>query len=101
MFFSDSQERPWRPAIAPYRPRLPGTRAERSSPGQRMLPGIEASDADVPRDVEAQLPKSSEAVCPNCGGTTFDQDGDCTACWEPGVVGRKEESGKPSAPWVP
>jgi len=26
------------------------------------------------------------AICPNCGGTEFDTDGDCTSCWEPGVV---------------
>jgi len=24
-----------------------------------------------------------ERVCPNCGGTSFDDDGDCTSCFEP------------------
>ena len=27
-----------------------------------------------------------QPVCPNCGGVEFDEDGDCTSCWEPGVV---------------
>ena len=27
-----------------------------------------------------------QPTCPNCGGGAFDEDGDCTSCWEPGVV---------------
>jgi hypothetical protein len=27
-----------------------------------------------------------QPTCPNCGATEFDEDGDCTSCWEPGVV---------------
>jgi hypothetical protein len=50
-------------------------------PGQLFLPGMESmqdskevSDGDQP------------STCPNCGGTEFDEDGDCTSCWEPAVV---------------
>jgi hypothetical protein len=27
-----------------------------------------------------------QPTCPNCGGTKFDEDGDCTSCWEPAVA---------------
>ena len=31
------------------------------------------------------------ATCPNCGGTEFDEDGDCVECWEPGVARGKSK----------
>jgi hypothetical protein len=51
-------------------------------PGQRLLPGMED---------EGQSAASGEAgppVCPNCGSTEFDEDGDCAACLEPGVIAK-------------
>ena len=48
-------------------------------PGQRLLPGME-DEARSAASGEAGLP-----VCPNCGSTEFDEDGDCAACLEPGV----------------
>ena len=35
---------------------------------------------------ERSLADCPQPTCPNCGGVEFDEDGDCTSCWEPGVV---------------
>jgi len=37
-------------------------------------------------------------ACPNCGGTNFDEDGDCTKCWEPNARGKAAESPKADKP---
>jgi hypothetical protein len=68
------------------------------------LPGIEwadpspataecADDGSHPTDTAetSARPPDPDALdtlrtCPNCGGTEFDEDGDCIRCWEPGVV---------------
>ncbi len=60
----------WRPPVAaPRRFRMPRLRGRRPLPGQRYLPGM-----------------APPPICPNCGGREFDEDGDCTGCWEPYVV---------------
>ena len=94
----------WRPAVSPFRPRgIPGVRARDSLPGQLTLPGMECGDepppggrsGDAPAAPADSLPSSRGTqadrpipapACPNCGSTEFDEDGDCTRCWEPGVV---------------
>jgi hypothetical protein len=66
-----------------------------------MVPGDEVGETLSPPDEEDQARchesscpvAASQPVCPNCGGTEFDEDGDCTSCWEPGVV---EAAGRPS-----
>ena len=102
----EAQTYRWRPAVAPYRPGagMRRIRRRRPLPGQMSLPGIETSDepppAPEPSDaasppVDAPEPPGGGPiadapppglVCPNCGGTEFDEDGDCTRCWEPGVA---------------
>lgn len=95
----------WRPTVAPSRPGgIPRIRARRPLPGQMSLPGIESPDEPPPtarlagderHRVDApELPGGGSTadapqpglVCPNCGGTEFDEDGDCVRCWEPGVA---------------
>jgi hypothetical protein len=54
-------------------------------------PAADASDVVAPAlDVHGQAIAATvlpgAAICPNCGGTEFDADGDCVGCWEPGVV---------------
>jgi hypothetical protein len=83
----------WQPFLPPYRPqRFPRTMTIKPLPGQLFLPGMEPNDEPRPR-IREQAPGIVEpAICPNCGGTEFDEDGDCTSCWEPAVVkpsGRK------------
>ena len=94
----------WRPAVSPYRPPgIPRIRSRKSLPGQMVLPGMpcgeesaaasETVDREAPPtdtvpvepDGHADLPRAGPA-CPNCGSTEFDDDGDCTQCWEPGVA---------------
>jgi hypothetical protein len=74
----------WRPAVQPCRVQ-PVMKRRRSLPlpGQMFLPGIE----------------QPQRSCPNCGGMEFDEDGDCTSCWEPLAIAadyRKQKSNAPS-----
>jgi hypothetical protein len=85
----------WRSVVPPYRPRgLPRITAPKPLPGQLSLPGIEREEElggnepvseVVDQEIDAYEPGISTA-CPNCGGTEFDEDGDCTCCWEPAVI---------------
>ena len=77
---TESTAQKWRSAVRPFRPKpLQRLKMREYLPGQRLLPGMED---------EGQSAASGEAgppVCPNCGSTEFDEDGDCAACPEPGV----------------
>ena len=89
----------WQPVVPSFRLR-PLTRNARWNPlpGQLILPGMGLADDggevllptgedDAALRGEADNAVSSpQPTCPNCGGTEFDEDGDCTSCWEPGVV---------------
>jgi hypothetical protein len=80
---------PWQPMVSLYHARgLNRIRAKKSLTGQRYLPGLDPGEDEHPfvaggdgGEAAARAP-----VCPNCGGREFDEDGDCTSCWEPGVV---------------
>ncbi len=106
----------WRPAVAPFRARpLARLRPRRPLPGQLPLPGMEPPDEPAPASEDPQAPNAPGAAlpaepslasppagtpcCPNCGGTQFDDDGDCTHCWEPAVariVTLTEGTGRPA-----
>lgn len=97
LFWRTLDQRPWRPVVPLYHPRsLVRIRARKPLPGQRFLPCMGLGDVEQTLDgagpIEADLPEPAAwwhqpaVVCPNCGGTTFDEDGDCTTCWEPGVA---------------
>ena len=88
-----------------------GTRIGRKAqrlPDQMLLPGMEPGEetrlvaCESPLAVEeAGGPDQHPAVqhsgvtCPNYGGVEFDDDGDCTRCWEPGVAKRASRSLRP------
>jgi hypothetical protein len=47
-----------------------------------------AETADLTLDAALKLlakpkPEPANRACANCGGTTFDEDGDCTSCFDP------------------
>jgi hypothetical protein len=86
----------WQPVVPPFRLR-PFTRTikRKPLPGQLFLPGMEDDDealrlreddsAAHGRETD-RATVCSQPKCPNCGGTEFDDDGDCSSCLEPGVV---------------
>ena len=105
LFQDHADEDRWEPLVPPYRSRqVASMRARKPLTGQKLLPCMdweEASPASGAGSGEggsaastlgsychetATMAIPSGAVCPNCGGTEFDADGDCTSCWEPGVV---------------
>jgi len=51
-------------------------------------------DPDVPADNAAEL--ETLADCPNCGGSEFDEDGDCANCRHPCAAVPPE----PAEPWA-
>ena len=94
----DAKDR-WRPIVSLFRPRLiAGIVRRKPLPGQLSLPGMGltegARETALPTDEDDLAPSEepsggaagSQPTCPNCGDTEFDEDGDCTSCWEPAVV---------------
>jgi uncharacterized Zn finger protein (UPF0148 family) len=55
---------------------------------------------DIEQDPVAEGPAETTPTvgCPNCGGTNFDEDGDCTKCWEPNARGKAAEGPKADKP---
>ena len=64
-----------------------GTTPSPAPPAGSDAGGSAASTPGVHRRETTATVISGVAVCPNCGGTEFDADGDCMTCWELGVVG--------------
>jgi hypothetical protein len=89
----------WQPVVPPFRLRPLVRIAKREPlPRQLCLPGMltdNSGEDRLPRDDDKAVlcreadgaAVSTQPRCPNCGGSEFDDDGDCTTCWEPGVVG--------------
>lgn len=81
------EEYRWRPAVVPYRPvAVRPMKHRKSAPGQMLLPGLESAEPDSRAECPVPSAARLEMTCPNCGGTEFDDEGDCTRCWEPGVA---------------
>jgi hypothetical protein len=94
----------WQPVVSAFRLR-PAIKIRRTKPlpGQMFLPGMEPAaeggEISLPPDNASDfrgepitVAACTQPRCPNCGGTEFDEDGDCTSCWEPGVI---EAGGRP------
>jgi hypothetical protein len=93
-----SQER-WQPVVPPFPlRRLARITRWKPLPGQLFLPGMGPTEEDgggaaafndeglTPDRELATDDVGLQPTCPNCGGAEFDEDGDCTSCWEPAVV---------------
>jgi len=63
----------------------PPTPQEEGSPNVPVWPGTQEEETEG-------------YVCPNCGGTEVDEDGDCANCHEPGDEPEKEEGSPPPPP---
>jgi hypothetical protein len=100
LFPDDADNDRWAPVEPPYRPpRSTGTRPRKPLVGQKRLPGMDWDEAAPGAEAESRAAGTLDvhgpaiaatvthggAICPNCGGTVFDADGDCVGCWEPGV----------------
>lgn len=98
---SGGSKTPWRPVVEPWRPpKVRKIRSRMALPGQQYLPGMGLFDdfaGSASRRREGAADKSvckptverlclGMPSCPNCGGTEFNSDGDCTRCWESGAV---------------
>lgn len=83
-------DRPWRPLVAPLRIwSIPKSRTRRPLLGQLCLPGMEMEQGAITESsttAVGDMVETGQAICPNCGWTEFNEEGDCTRCWEPDVV---------------
>ena len=52
----------------------------------------------VPTGEADAKPESTPGVCPNCGSTEVDEDGDCAKCREPNVADKEATSDKAKKP---
>jgi hypothetical protein len=92
----------WRPLLPAFRLRRPArARTTKPLPSQMFLPGMEPTEGDgeisLPPDGDSddgckpnEIASQPQPMCPNCGGNDFDEDGDCSSCWEPGVGGCRD-----------
>ena len=86
---------PRRPrAVRRPRSRLKRPRRKRSAPTNEdaaTLPAAPMSEAEA-------KPELAPTVCPNCGATEVDEDGDCAKCREPNIAGQHAKAdGAPKA----
>lgn len=70
--------------------------------GVKKTKGGKKSDADtvqtvVPTGEPETKPETAPGVCPNCGSTEVDEDGDCGKCHEPKATGKNTKAEKPRA----
>ena len=49
----------------------------------------------TPRGEDAATAESAPVVCPNCGSSEFDEDGDCAKCHEPKDADKEAKAKKP------
>ena len=82
------------PPRAPRRPRA--VRRPRSRPRPRRNAAHNVGQLTT-GEPEAK-PETVPTVCPNCGATEVDEDGDCAKCHEPNVAGKDAKAdGAPKA----
>ena len=56
------------------------------------------AQASAPTGEPEAKPETAPGVCPNCGATEIDEDGDCAKCHEPNVAGKAAKAdGAPKA----
>jgi hypothetical protein len=72
---------------------------ERKTKNGKEVAKVEATSQPVPTSlatVEDTANVQPQIVCPNCGGTEVDEEGDCAKCLEPKIV-EQANNQKPSA----
>ena len=70
--------------------------AKKAKGGKKAKAAAEAAQAQTSAPTGEPEAKSQTApgVCPNCGATEVDEDGDCAKCHEPNVAGKDAKPDK-------
>jgi hypothetical protein len=55
---------------------------------------VDTAQTAAPTGEVEPEPAVAPVVCPNCGSTEVDEDGDCAKCHEPNIAGKKPEPTK-------
>jgi hypothetical protein len=64
----------------------------------QSTPEVDTAQTVAPTGEPEAKPETAPVVCPNCGGTEVDEDGDCAKCHEPKITGKKLEPEKAKNP---
>jgi hypothetical protein len=75
------------------------TDAKKAKGAKKAKAPTEAQQAQTsaPTSEPEAKPETAPGVCPNCGATEVDEDGDCAKCHEPHVAGKDAKAKKPRA----
>jgi hypothetical protein len=70
--------------------------AKKTKGGKKAKAPAEAQPAptSAPTSEAEAKPDTTTKTCPNCGGTEFDEDGDCAKCHEPKAAEKDGKAGK-------
>jgi hypothetical protein len=60
----------------------------------KASPKAVQAHTSVPTDETESKPETAPGVCPDCGATEMDEEGDCAKCHEPNVVGKNAKADK-------
>ena len=76
------------------------TGAKKNRPTQKPKVAIDAdtSPTVAPTGEADAKPEPAPGVCPNCGATEVDEDGDCAKCHEPSVADKEATPDKAKRP---
>jgi predicted RNA-binding Zn-ribbon protein involved in translation (DUF1610 family) len=72
------------------------TSADKTKKAQATTEAKLEEERNTAQTVESQAqPEATTLVCPNCGGTEVDDEGDCKKCHEPDIAKQTLEAEKP------
>lgn len=65
-----------------------GAKKAKGGKKAKARPEAETAQTSAPTGEPEAKPETAPGVCPNCGATEVDEDGDCAKCHEPHVAGK-------------
>jgi hypothetical protein len=75
-----------------------GAKKGRATKKAKVEAEAQPAQTSAPTGEDVAKPEPAPVVCPNCGATEVDEDGDCAKCREPNVAGKKASAkGAPKA----
>ncbi len=74
-----------------------GAKKAKANKKAKAPPEADTAQTSAPTGEDVAAAAPTPDVCPNCGATEVDEDGDCAKCHEPNVAGKNTKAKKPRA----